>query len=191
MPDADPHAVTRLLERWRAGEPSALDELMPLVYEELKRQAVGMMRSERGEHTLQATALIHEAYLRLSGSKLAAGSRAHFVALAARLMRRVLVDHARARGRDKRRGKAARVTLVETMAVVPNAHDRLLDIDRTLTRLRALDPRKHEALELKLFGGLTDAEVAHVLGLSVPTVERDLRTARAWLRAELDRSDAS
>jgi RNA polymerase sigma-70 factor, ECF subfamily len=187
----DPHAVTRLLDRWRAGEPSALDELMPLVYDELRRQAVGMMRAERADHTLQATALIHEAYLRLSGSKLEAENRAHFVALAARVMRRVLVDHARTRGRDKRGCGAERVTLVETMAVVPNAPDRLLDIDRTLERLRALDPRKHEVLELKLFGGLTDAEIAQALGLSVPTVERDLRTARAWLRAELDRPEAS
>lgn len=191
MSDPDPHAVTLLLDRWRAGEPAALDELMPLVYDELRRQAVGMMRAERSDHTLQATALIHEAYLRLSGSKLEAENRAHFVALAARVMRRVLVDHARTRGRDKRGRGADRVTLVETMAVVPAAPDRLLDIDRTLERLRALDPRKHEVLELKLFGGLTDAEVALVLGLSVPTVERDLRTARAWLRAELDRPEAS
>jgi len=191
MSDPDPHAVTRLLDRWRAGEPSALEELMPLVYDELKRQAVGMMRSERADHTLQATALIHEAYLRLSGSKLEAENRAHFVALAARVMRRVLVDHARTKSRDKRGGGAERVTLVETMAVVPNATDRLLDIDRSLERLRLLDPRKHEVLELKLFGGLTDSEVALVLGLSVPTVERHLRTARAWLRSELDRPDAS
>jgi len=191
MSDPDPHAVTRLLDRWRSGEPSALEELMPLVYDELKRQAVGMMRAERADHTLQATALIHEAYLRLSGSKLEAENRAHFVALAARVMRRVLVDHARTRGRDKRGGGAERITLVETMAVVPNAPDRLLDIDRTLERLRTLDPRKHEVLELKLFGGLTDAEIAQALGLSVPTVERDLRTARAWLRSELDRPEAS
>ena len=190
MSGPGPHAVTRLLDRWRAGEPSALDELMPLVYEELRRQAVGMMRAERAQHTLQATALIHEAYLRLSGSKLEADDRAHFVALAARVMRRVLVDHARTRGRDKRGGGLAHITLVETMALVPNSSDRVLDIDRALERLRALDPRKHAVLELKLFGGLTDAEVARALELSVPTIERDLRTARAWLRAELDRPPA-
>jgi RNA polymerase sigma factor (TIGR02999 family) len=184
MPD-DPGSVTALLRQWRDGDGSALDRLMPLVYEELRRQAVGMMRAERRDHTLQATALIHEAYARLAGSELSIRDREHFVSLAAGVMRRVLVDHARARLRDKRGGGAQRVTLEEAMAVIPDAADRLLEIDELLQRLGRIDPRKHRALELSLFGGLTQEEVARVLDVSVPTVERDLRFARAWLRAEL------
>lgn len=185
MAHEDPESVTRLLQQWRAGDESALNRLMPLVYEELHRQAIGMMRSERRDHTLQATALIHEAYARLAGSELPINDREHFVSLAAGIMRRVLVDHARARLCEKRGGGAQRVTLKETMAVIPDAADRLVEIDEVLERLRKFDERKHRALELSLFGGLTQPEIARVLEISIPTVERDLRTARAWLRSEL------
>ena len=124
----DPKTVTRLLNAWRSGDDGALDRLMPMVYDELHRQAVGMMQGERKNHTLQATALIHEAYARLAEADLSIEDRAHFMSLTARAMRRVLVDHARARQRDKRGGGAAQVTLAEAMAVVPEAADRMLEI---------------------------------------------------------------
>jgi len=185
MNDQAPQTVTVLLKRWREGDESALNELMPLVYDELRRQARGMMKSERRDHTLQATALIHEAYARLAGSDLSIKDRHHFLSLSARAMRRVLVDHARSRGREKRGGDAEKITLVEASAVVPGSADRLIEIDDALERLKSLDERKYRALEMAIFGGLQQAEIAEVLGVSVPTVERDLRTARAWLRSEL------
>lgn len=185
MADEPEGAVTALLHRWRDGDASALDELMPLVYDELRRLAAGLMRGERGDHTLQATALINEAYVRLARAELSVTDRAHFVGLAARAMRRVLVDHARGRLRDKRGGRRQRVTLAEAMAVVPDSADRLLEIDELLEQLRGFDERKCRGLELSLFGGLTHAEIATVLDVSIPTVERDLRAARAWLRSEL------
>lgn len=179
--------VTRLLQQWQQGDHDALNRLMPLVYDELHRIASRLMRSERRGHTLQATALVHEAYARLVASDAAAGDRVHFMSLVARVMRRVLVDHARARGRAKRGGGRPAVTLAEVEAVAPGATDRLLDIDEALDRLKALDLRKHQALEMSVFGGMTHAEIAAVLGVSVPTVERDVRMARAWLRSELKR----
>jgi RNA polymerase sigma factor (TIGR02999 family) len=185
MDRPNPQTVTALLLRWRDGEESALNQLMPLVYDELRRQAKGMMKGERRDHTLQATALIHEAYARLAGSELSIKDRSHFLSLSARAMRRVLVDHARARGREKRGGDADRITLVETSAFVPGSADKLVEIDDALERLKALDERKYRALEMAIFGGLQHTEIAEVLGVSVPTVERDLRTARAWLRSEL------
>lgn len=185
MTGDDPQTVTRLLQRWRGGDEQALERLMPLVYDELRRLAGGLMRGERSDHTLQATALIHEAWLRLAGADLSVQDRHHFVSLAARVMRRVLVDHARARKREKRGGDAVRVTLEEVAAVVPDSAARLLEIDDALERLKTLDERKYRALELSLFGGLTQPEIAQALEVSLPTVERDLRTGRAWLRTEL------
>jgi RNA polymerase sigma-70 factor (ECF subfamily) len=179
--------VTRLLQQWQQGDDDALNRLMPLVYDELHRIASRLMRSERRGHTLQATALVHEAYARLVASDASAGDRVHFMSLVARVMRRVLVDHARARRRAKRGGGRPAVTLAEVEAVTPGAADRLLDIDEALDRLKALDLRKHRALEMSVFGGMTHAEIAAVLGVSVPTVERDVRMARAWLRSELKR----
>jgi RNA polymerase sigma-70 factor (ECF subfamily) len=177
--------VTQLLRQWQEGDQDALNHLMPLVYGELRRIAARLMRSERAGHTLQATALVHEAYARLIASDAAAGDRAHFLCLAARVMRRVLVDHARARSRSKRGGRHQAVTLVEAEAAVPGSGERLLEIDAALDRLRALDLRKHRVLEMSVFGGMSHAEIAAVLGISVPTVERDHRMARAWLRSEL------
>lgn len=177
--------VTRLLQQWQQGDHDALDRLMPLVYDELHRVAARLMRSERPGHTLQATALVHEAYARLSGSEASAGDRVHFMSLAAQVMRRILVDHARGRKRAKRGAGQLVMTLSEVDAVAPGGADRVLDIDEALKRLRALDLRKHRALEMRIFGGMTHAEIATVLGISVPTVERDVRMARAWLRSEL------
>jgi RNA polymerase sigma-70 factor (ECF subfamily) len=185
MSDTDSDSVTRLLHAWQRGDRAALDRLMPIVYDELHRIASRLMRSERAAHTLQATALVNEAYARLLGSNASVTDRVHFVSLAARIMRRILVDHARSRGRAKRGGGDAPVTLAELEAVTPGAPERLLEIDDALGRLEAVDPRKHRALEMSVFGGMTHAEIAAVLDVSVPTVERDLRMARAWLRSEL------
>ncbi|MGE5246633.1 MAG: ECF-type sigma factor, partial [Betaproteobacteria bacterium] len=150
-----------------------------------------LMRSERPGHTLQATALVHEAYARLVGGDASAGDRVHFMSLAARVMRRLLVDHARARRRAKRGGPQLVMTLSEVEAVAPGAVDRLVDIDEALGRLKALDVRKHSVVEMSVFGGMTHAEIAAVLGISIPTVERDARMARAWLRSELGRTAPS
>ena len=180
-----PRTVTALLRRWQGGDESALADLMPLMYDELRRQARALMRGERRDHTLQATALIHEAYARMAGSNLSVDDRRHFFSLAARAMRRVLVDHARARRRDKRGGGAERITLVEACAIAPGAADKLIEIDEALERLKQLDARKYRVLEMATFAGLERREIALTLGVSLPTVERDLRTARAWLRVEL------
>jgi len=185
MTGPEPHTVTRLLLEWRQGDEEALHRLMPLVYDELRRIAGRLMSGERANHTLQATALVHEAYARLVVSDVAPGDRAHFMGLAAQVMRRILIDHARARKRSKRGGDAAPVTLAEADALAPGSADRLIEIGDALDRLKALDPRKHSALEMSLFGGMTHAEIGAVLAVSIPTVERDLRMARAWLRSEL------
>ncbi len=184
---SDAGAVTRLLHEWRNGDGEALGRLMPLVYDELRRIAAALMRRERGDHTLQPTALVHEAYARLAGGATSATDRAHFLSLAARVMRRVLVDHARARRRLKRRGDV-KVTLDDGIAAVPASAERVIEIGHALDRLEALDARKLRILEMRLFAGLTHAEIAGVLEVSVPTVERDYRAARAWLRSELDAS---
>jgi RNA polymerase sigma factor (TIGR02999 family) len=188
MPDEPARTVTRLLQAWQRGERDALDRLMPLVYDELRRIAARLMRSERREHTLDPTAVVHEAYARLAAGEAAAADRLHFLSLAARVMRRVLVDHDRSRGRAKR-GPGFRVTLTDAAAASPDLPaDRLVEIDAALERLEALDVRKLRVLELRIFGGLTHTEIADVLSVSVPTVERDFRMARAWLRAELEGS---
>jgi RNA polymerase sigma-70 factor (ECF subfamily) len=183
--DPEPDTVTALLREWRQGDREALDRLMPIVYEELHRLAGRLMRSERPEHTLQATALVHEAYERLARGSPSPLDRIHFIRLSARIMRRILVDHARERRRMKRGGAKVKVTLSELEAVTPGSAERLLEIDEILERLHDLDPRKHQALEMSVFGGLSHAEIATALEVSVPTIERDLRMARAWLRSEL------
>lgn len=179
-----PESITALLRAWRGGQNDALDRLIPLIYEELQRLAGRAMRDERPDHTLQTTALIHEAYLRLLGSKVEWADRVHFYAVAAQTMRRVLVDHARARARDKRGGGAVRVPLEENLAGVSPSAD-IVALDEALERLSALDSRKARAIELHYFGGLTYDEAAHVLGVSPATVDRELRLAKAWLYREL------
>lgn len=163
-----------------------MDQLVPLIYEELRDLAAQRLRAERPDHTLQATALVHEAYARLVDVEIDFDSRAHFFALAARTMRRILVDHARSRSREKRGGDQQRVTLGDDVIGVDTAPDQLLDLDEALNRLAEQDPRKARVVELHFFGGLTYAETAAALEISEATVDRDLRMAKAWLATELD-----
>lgn len=182
---ADVSPVTRLLSSWREGEEAAGGALMAHLYPELHRLAERHLAGERPDHTLQATALIHEAFLRLVEADVAWADRAHFFAVAAGVMRRILVDHARARDRKKRGGRATPVTLDEALLVAPERPADLVALDEALQRLHAQDPRKADAIELHYFGGLAQREVAEVLSLSTATVDRDLRMARAWLYREL------
>jgi len=177
--------VSRLLVAWRQGDQRALDSLMPLVYDELRRLAQSQMRGERPDHTLQTTALVHEAYLRLCGADVAWEGRVHFLAVAATVMRRILVDHARSRDRAKRGGGADPVALEEALAVSPERPEAVLALDEAIQRLSALDERKARAVELHFFGGLTYEETAAALGVSAATVDRELRLAKAWLYREL------
>ena len=184
-----PADVTELLLQWRDGEEQALEHLMPIVYDELRRLARGQMRRDSGREILQTTALVHEAYLRLSGRGAAWEGREHFFAIAATVMRQVLVDNVRRRTSQKRGGQAEKVPLDEIgdVARLEAAPDiDLLTLDRALSQLGAVDPRKSRIVELRFFGGLTIAETARVLDLSHATVERDLRTAKAWLSQSLD-----
>ncbi len=179
--------VTQLLREWRTGNEQALDVLMPLVYDELRRLAQHYMRGERPEHTLQATALVNEAYLRLVDMKVTWQDRAHFFAVAARLMRRMLVDHARATHRAKRES-GPKVSLDEALEVSCKPSPDLIAVDEAMTRLATFDPRKSEIVELHFFGGLSNEEVAEALGVSRATVQRELRMAKAWLNHELKNS---
>jgi RNA polymerase sigma factor (TIGR02999 family) len=184
--------VTNLLVAWGQGDEAALDHLVPLVQAELHRIANRCMRGERIGHTLQATALVNEAYVRLVDvRRIQWQDRAHFLSMAARLMRRVLVDHARTRGYQKRGGGAVRVTLVEGLAVADEPGCDLVALDDALTALEALDVRKSRIVELRFFGGLTVEETASVLKVSVDTVMRDWKVSKAWLRRELRRGPMS
>ncbi|HMF09484.1 MAG TPA: sigma-70 family RNA polymerase sigma factor [Thermoanaerobaculia bacterium] len=183
------HAVTTLLRRWGDGDRQALESLMPLVYDELRGLAVHHLRAERPDHTLQPTALVHEAYLRLIDQKnVVWQNRAHFFGIASQMMRRILVDHARRRNASKRDGSAYRIELggEEGSAESPDRDAELLALDRALTQLEELDPRQSRIVELRFFGGLTVEETAEVAGVSTATVKREFRTARAWLRHELN-----
>lgn len=184
-PSSAAESVTALLAKWRAGDESARDRLLASVYAELHRLAERAMHGDRPGHTLQATALVHEAYLRLVDADVPWEDRAHFYAVAARTMRRVLVDHARARARDKRGGDASAITLDEAVALSPARPADLEALDEALGRLAELDARKAKAIELHYFGGLSYEEVARVLQVAPATVHRDLRMARAWLHDTL------
>ncbi|MCC7003787.1 MAG: sigma-70 family RNA polymerase sigma factor [Gemmatimonadaceae bacterium] len=175
--------VSQLLIDWRSGDREALDRLIPLVHAELHRMAAECLRGERPGHTLQPTALVNEAYLRLIGANVAWQDRAHFFAVAATTMRRVLVDHARAHGRLKRAGRP--VSLEDSIIIAPGRADDFLIVDDALDRLTAQDARAARVIELHYFGGLTYEETAEALGISAATVDRDLRFARAWLHREL------
>jgi RNA polymerase sigma-70 factor, ECF subfamily len=180
--------VTRLLRAWGAGDESALEQLMPLVYEELRRLAHRYMAGEQPGQTLQTTALVHELYLRLVDvKKVDWQDRAHFYALCARLMRRILIDFARSRTYQKRGGGATHVQLDEALTVSAVAGSELLAVDDALQRLSAVDARKSQVVELRFFGGLTVEETAIALKVSPETVMRDWRLAKAWLIRELDR----
>ncbi len=180
-----------LLTAWRGGDHSALDALMPLVYDELRRLARDYLRRERPDHTLQPTALVNEAYLRLVDQKrMRWQNRAHFFAIAAQMMRRILIDHARSKHFEKRGGGVPRVALDEAAVLSDERAGELVALDEALTGLAALDERKGRVVELRYFGGLSVEEVAEVLGVSADTVTRDWRRAKAFLRREMQRGGA-
>lgn len=185
-----PGNVTQLLREWTSGDKLAGDALTPLVYDELHRVAAKLFRSERRGHTLQPTALVHEAYAKIVDADVDWQDRAHFYALAARMMRRLLVDHANARNAEKRGGNALRVTLNESKTPAVDADSDLLDLDEALTRLAQLDERKAELIQLQYFGGLSFEEMAEVTGFSTSTLDRELRMARAWLKDQLSNTSA-
>lgn len=180
--------TTRLLQAWREGDQDALELLIPRVYDELTRIARGAVSGERQFHNVETHALVHEAYLRLIDADVEWQSRAHFIAIAARQMRRVLIDEAKARGRDKRGGGAVHVPIDDlpiTAPAGPLSTD-VLALAEALERLAAEDPRKAEFVDLVFFGGLTQWEISEALGVSLSTVERELRHAKDWLRKQLE-----
>jgi len=196
MPDptgghtAEAGAVTKLLRDWRAGDPRALELLTPIIYDDLMRLARARLKSEARQCTLQPTALVHESYLRLAAeAKLPVENRAHFYALAAKVMRRVLIDYARKR-RALKRGAGLRVTLRTGMEIEDVRNPDSVELDDALKKLAEFDARKSQAIELKYFGGLTTADIAVALGVSVATVGRELRLGQAWLHRELARASA-
>jgi RNA polymerase sigma factor (TIGR02999 family) len=186
--EADGHGqepISQLLADWANHDPAARDRLLPIVYEELRRLAHHYMRGERDGHTLQTTALVNEAYLRLAGiDGLQWRDRAHFFAMVATLMRRVLVDHARQRGRDKR-GAGVSVTSLDEHAIAPSPAVDVVALDEALERLTAVDPQQGRVVELRFFAGLSVKETAEALGISAATVKRDWSTAKLWLYNEL------
>lgn len=186
MPLKSNSPVTELLARWRSGDQNALDALMPLVYSELRQLAQHYLRRERGDHTLQSTALVHEAYMRLAGQSAPQWqNRAHFFGIAAHLMRQILVEHARSRGAAKRGGGATKMTLDESlgmsMAVAQQNEIDVIVLDKALQDLTDLDEQQARIVELRFFGGLTIEDTSEVLGISPATVKREWVTARAWL----------
>src|SRR5207244_8060788 len=186
MPSVSPQRVTQLLAHWSHGDDAALAELTPLVYEELRRLAHHFMEGQRPEHTLQTTALVNEAYLRLADqTSLQLQNRAHFFAVAARAMRRILVSYARSQRSQKRGGGAVKVDLDEAAIVSPEQSKEIIDLHEALERLATLDSRKAQVVELKYFGGLNYDEMADVLKISAVTVRRDWRFAKAWLYKDL------
>jgi RNA polymerase sigma-70 factor, ECF subfamily len=181
---AESHEVTRLLAEWAKGNSNALDELTPLVYRELRQLAAGYLRKERQGHTLQPTALVHEAYLRLvDQSHPNWQNRSHFYGVAARLMRQILVDHARRKHADKRAG--LKVSMEQAVSFRLDRSQELIALDHGLNALEKIDPRKCKAIELRYFGGLSMEEVAQSLEVSAITVRRDLRMAEAWLHRQI------
>lgn len=186
------HEITQLLAKWREGNQSALDELYPLVYDELHRLARRYMSRERKGHTLQTTALINEAYVRLVDQKnVPWANRSHFFAISAQIMRRILIDHARRHQYAKRGGGARQVSLEEAATVVPDQSEELLRLDEALKSLAEMDPRRSQVVELRYFGGLNNEEIAGVLHISENTVTRDWNMARAWLYQQLTGSGAN
>jgi len=183
--------VTRLLLDLKNGDPEAVDRLMPIVYEELRRLAAHYLRDERAALTLQPTALVHEAYVRLVAQQMPDWeSRSHFFGVAAHLMRQILVDHARKRRSQKRGGGQAPAALDNVVAFAPSKSDDLVALDEALTALAAVDARKSKVIELRFFGGLSVEETARALNVSVGTIGREQRMAEAWLHRELSRGDA-
>jgi RNA polymerase sigma factor (TIGR02999 family) len=186
MADASPGDVTGLLQAWGQGDEAALQELVPLVHNQLRKAAHRYMAQERSGHTLQTTALIHETYLRLVvARRINWQNRAHFLAICAQLMRRILIDYARSRGYQKRGGAAPHVNIEEAVALTSRPDVNLVALDEALDRLAQVDARKSRVVELRFFGGLDVKETAEVLKVSVDTVMRDWSLAKVWLLREL------
>jgi RNA polymerase sigma factor (TIGR02999 family) len=182
MPTPSPQEVTQLLADWGKGDRSALDKLLPLVHSELRRIAQRQMSQERPGHTLQATALVNEAYLKLAGHQgFDWQNRAHFFAVCAQVMRHILIDHARAHARDKRGGGAVRVSLNDALVVAEDQNAHFIALDEALRVLERLDPQKGKIVELRYFGGLSIEETAEVLNASPRTIRREWQRAKAWL----------
>ena len=189
MTKTSPQDVTRLLVRLTDGDRAVLDDLLPLIYGELRRLAGGYLRRERQGHTLEPTALVHEAYLRMvDQTQVRWQNRAHFFGVAAQMMRRILVDHARAHQAEKRGGEAQILSLDENIDVSGERSAELVALDEALERLAELDPEKSRVVELRFFGGLSVEETAEVLGVSAPTVKRHWRMAKAWLYGQMQRT---
>ena len=180
-----PANFTQLLTEWRSGQPQALDRLTPLIYDELRRLARGYMRAERGSHTLQATAVVHEAFLRLIQANVDLQDRGHFFALASRLMRRVLVDHAKSRSRLKRNAGWRDLSVEDAEHSAVSTEVNVIALDEALESLLQLEPRLAQVIELHYFGGMTYDEIASAVGASAATVHRDIRLAKAWLLSEI------
>jgi RNA polymerase sigma-70 factor, ECF subfamily len=190
MATRSPQGITRLLERWSQGDEEALDQLMPLVYDELHRLAGAYLRRERRDHTLQPTALVNEAYLKLVRQRnIQWQNRAQFFGVAAQLMRRILVDHARANYADKRGGDRVNVSLKNIGAFGTQPTADVLALHDVLNRLAEIDPDQSRIVELRFFGGLTIEEAAEVMQVSHTTVEREWKIAKAWLKRELTKSE--
>jgi RNA polymerase sigma-70 factor (ECF subfamily) len=187
-PAPDRQLVTQLLQQWGAGDKQALDQLMPIVYDQLHKLASNCLRSERPDHTLRATALVHEAYLRLVQADVDWQDRVHFYAVSARILRRILVDHAKSRNRHKRGGEYQQIPLEEAVVVGPEADRGMVELDEALQRLANQDRRKSDLIELLFFGGLTYDEAAAAMKISPATVHRELTLAKAWLNLELSRA---
>ncbi|MCB1995990.1 MAG: sigma-70 family RNA polymerase sigma factor [Burkholderiaceae bacterium] len=185
MPREPMSDVTQLLTAWRGGDAQALEQLTPLVYRELHRLARGAMRGERPDHTLQTTALVHEAFIALADAQVDWADRAHFYAIAARQMRRILVNHGEAHRAAKRGGGLVHAQLEDALDVVGTPSAEISDLDDALQQLQAFDARKAQVLELHYFGGLTYDEMAAVMQLSPSTIDTELRFAKAWLRDQL------
>jgi len=184
-----PSEVTQLLQVWRGGERNALDALLPLVYKELRRRAHFQLRNERANHTLQSAALVHEAYLRLVGvSGPQWESRTHFFAIAAQLMRQILVDYARRHGAAKRGGSVCKLSLEDATMMSRRKDVDVLALDEALNHLAKMDPRQSRVVELRFFAGLSLEQVSEVLEIAPATVQRDWTAARAWLHREISRN---
>jgi len=190
MDGIDPNEqVTQLLAKISEGDQNAANKLVPLLYSELRRLAASYLRSERGDHTLQATALVNEAYLRLVNQRAAQwNGRNHFFAIAAQVMRRILVDYARSHGTSKRGGSVLKMSIEDAVVVSDDAVEELVAVDSVLTRLGNIDAQQAKIVELRVFGGLTVDEIANLIGVSRSTVKRDWEMAKAWLAREMKRS---
>ena len=184
---AEPQDLTQLLLNWQNGDKSALDEMTPVLYDELRKMARRLLSAERSDHTLQPTALVHEAYLRLVNQRAVDWrNRAHFLGVAATMMRRILINHAKANQAAKREGYAAAISLEDALGVFTNPQVDLLDLDHTLDKLSELDPQQGKVVELRYFGGLSIEETAEVMGISASTVKREWGTARLWLLQQME-----